>query len=254
MKVLTELRYIGTAYHGWQAQNNAPSIQKAVQNAAEAMLSAPIAVTGCSRTDAGVHAKQYFCTLESEALAALPESKLPTALNSFLPDDVSAVSARRVDDDFHPRYSAKAKEYEYLIYVGKERDALLAKRVWMMPGRTPDVEMMKRGAKSLCGTHDFSSFCAAGGKVTDKVRTVSYCTVTKENDLIKIKICADGFLYNMVRIIAGTLFECGCGRDGMDVSQILEKRDRAFAGRTAPPDGLYLSRVFYGDVPEDAEQ
>lgn len=244
MKVALELRYIGSAYHGWQTQTNAPSVQKTVQNAAEKLLSADCAVTGCSRTDAGVHARQYICTLQSSALDAFPIDRLPTAMNSFLPSDVSASGAYAVPEDFHPRYSAVGKEYEYLICARELRDAFLADRCWMMPGKLPDVEKMAAEAEKLCGTHDFTSFCAAGGKVTDKVRTVWFCKVTEHDRLISIRICADGFLYNMVRIIAGTLYDCGCGARG-DLKEILEGRDRALAGRTAPAGGLYLDRVYY---------
>ena len=251
MKVLVELRFCGGAYHGWQAQDNAPTVQRTVTEAAERLLGSACAVTGCSRTDAGVHAKQFFCTFDSAALDAFPLDRLPTALNTLLPDDVSAVSARRVDDGFHARYGACAKEYIYRIYCGKTRDALEAGRVWMLPGRTPDEKKMDEAAGRLAGRHDFSSFCAAGGKVEDKTRCVYYCRVEKEGDVLTLRICADGFLYNMVRIIAGTLYEIGAGRP-LDVDAILAARSRAAAGMTAPPEGLYLNRVFY--TPREVEE
>lgn len=244
MKILLELSYDGSAYHGWQVQKNAPSVQSAVQNAAEQLLGAPCAVTGCSRTDAGVHARQYFCTLESDALDGVPPARLPGALDRFLPPDVALKSARPVDASFHARYSVIAKEYEYLISTAFPRDPFLARRVWALPGATPDAEVMAREARAFEGKRDFTSFCASGGKPGDRTRTVYYCRVERRDEGVSLRICADGFLYNMVRIAAGTLLECGLGRCG-GVEGIILARDRAAAGRTAPAKGLYLDRVFY---------
>ena len=244
MKVLVELGYDGRAYHGWQVQDNAPSVQGAVGRAAETLLKAPCAVTGCSRTDAGVHARQYFCTFESDALDGFPLEKLPEALNRLLPPDVAAFSARKVGPDFHARYSAAAKEYEYRICCRRIRDPFLGGSAYMIPGAAPDVSAMRHEARALVGTHDFSSFCASGGKPGDRVRTVYFCEVREEDGMILLSICANGFLYNMVRIVAGTLLECGEGRL-KNVSQILEARSRNAAGKTLPPQGLCLNRVYY---------
>ena len=246
MKVLLEISYLGDNYHGWQTQKNAPTVQKALQQQAEELLGGKCAVTGCSRTDAGVHARQFFCTLESSALDRFPTEKLPAALNALLPPDIAAKSARKVDAEFHPRYSAKGKEYEYLIYNGSVRDPFFEGRAWMLPGRPIDVEKMQNEAKKLIGTQDFSSFCAAGGKIVDKTRTVYGCSVRREGDLIAVRISADGFLYNMVRIIAGTLYDCATGARE-DCAAILEGKNRKLAGRTAPAQGLYLNRVFYDE-------
>ncbi|MBQ9468871.1 MAG: tRNA pseudouridine(38-40) synthase TruA [Clostridia bacterium] len=244
MKILTEIAYDGSAYSGWQVQRNAPSVQNTLQTAAETLLSSPCAVTGCSRTDAGVHARQYFCTLESAALDAFPLERLPGALMRLLPPDIAVYGVRRVDGGFHPRYGAVAKEYEYLLSTADPRDPFAARRVWSIAGEAPDVGRMAREAAALEGKHDFSSFCSAGGKPGDRVRTVYYCRVTSAGGAISIRICADGFLYNMVRIVAGTLYEAGI-RKGSGVKEILDARARSAAGRTAPPWGLYLNRVFY---------
>ena len=243
-KALVKLSYLGSHYHGWQAQKNAPSVQKTLQNAAEKLFLMPCAVTGCSRTDAGVHAKTFYCTFECGRLETFPIDRIPSAINLLLPEDISVKEAIPVSDDFHPRYSAKGKEYEYLIYIGGQRDPFYEGRVWMMPGRTLNTEMMQKEAGKLIGQHDFSSFCAAGSKIENKVRTVYSCEVIKEDDLMKVRISADGFLYNMVRIIAGTLYECGAG-EAYDLSAVLNACARASAGRTAPPEGLYLTKVFY---------
>ncbi len=244
MKVLLELRYVGERYHGWQVQSGAPSVQKTLQDAAEMLLMCECRITGCSRTDAGVHAKQFFCTLESETLSRFPIEKLPCALNHFLPWDVSVKSAKEVPESFHPRYDALGKAYEYLIFTGQSRDPFLYGRVWMLNGRKIDHQKMDEEAKKLLGIHDFSSFCAAGAKPGDRVREIYLCDVSREGDLICLRVCANGFLYNMVRIIAGTLYECAVGTKS-DCSEILSGKNRALSGRTAPAQGLYLSRVFY---------
>ncbi len=243
-KALVKLSYLGSYYHGWQAQKNVPSVQKTLQNAAEKLFLMPCAVTGCSRTDAGVHAKTFYCTFESKRLETFPIERIPSAINLLLPEDISVKEAMPVSDEFHPRYFAKEKEYEYRIYVGGQRDPFYEGRAWMMPGRTLNVEKMQQEAEKLIGKHDFSSFCAAGSKIEDKVRTVYSCEVVKEDDLIKVRISADGFLYNMVRIIVGTLYECGVG-EKHDFSAVLNDCARASAGRTAPPEGLYLTQVIY---------
>lgn len=244
MKLLLELSFLGSGYHGWQVQKNAPSVQNTLQTACEQLTGQPLKLTGCSRTDAGVHARQFFCTLEGQGLEAFPERAFPKAVTPLLPADISVLAATGVEDDFHPRYNALGKEYEYLIYVGPRPDPFLAGRAWMLCDDRLLAEKMNEGAAMLVGRHDFTSFCAAGGKVVDKTRTIHYCRVYRQGALIRLRVCADGFLYNMVRIITGTLCDYALGRIS-DIPSVLEGRDRALAGRTAPPEGLYLNRVFY---------
>ena len=160
MKVLMEISYVGSEFCGWQVQRNALSVQKTVQTAAETLLKSPCAVTGCSRTDAGVHARQYFCTLENENLDRFPLDRLPLALNCLLPETVGVRDAFPVEKDFHPRYRALGKEYEYLIHGGRLKNPFLSERAFFC-GRMPDTDRMQREAQDLVGTHDFSSFCAS---------------------------------------------------------------------------------------------
>ena len=253
MKVLMEISYVGSEFCGWQVQRNALSVQKTVQTAAETLLKSPCAVTGCSRTDAGVHARQYFCTLENENLDRFPLDRLPLALNCLLPETVGVRDAFPVEKDFHPRYRALGKEYEYLIHGGRLKNPFLSERAFFC-GRMPDTDCMQREAQDLVGTHDFSSFCASGGKAEDKTRTVYFCRVEKlPGEQVSLRICADGFLYNMVRIIAGTLLECGL--DGRkSCGTVLSLKDRRFAGRTLPAQGLYLDRVFYRKEDREVRQ
>ena len=165
-------------------------------------------------------------------------------MNVFLPDDVSVISAEYKDDDFHSRYSAKGKEYVYLIHNSAIRDPFLSGRVFQF-GKHIDVEKAAELSKAFVGKHDFRSFMSAHSKIKDTVRNVYYFEVYKEDDIITMKVAADGFLYNMVRIMAGTLI---CGVTGslkIPVSEVIQKKDRGFAGWTAPPQGLYLNKVFY---------
>jgi len=246
LKILLELSYLGTAYHGFQVQDNAPTVQGVLTSVCRELFGNSAAVTGCSRTDSGVHARKYFCTLESDLPGFMPTEKIPLAINTRLPADIRVRSAREVGESFHARYSVKEKEYIYLIYDKRPEDPFLYGRVWNY-GRELDVEKMDLAAKALVGKHDFSAFCAAGSGVKGThERTVSALDVERERECVKITVRADGFLYNMVRIIAGTLTLAGKGELGFeDMRQILESKDRARAGMTAPPEGLCLNDVIY---------
>lgn len=244
MKLLLEISFLGTAYCGFQVQNNGKSVQKTVQDAAE-MLFGPVLLTGCSRTDSGVHARSFFCTVEGDGCSRIPPDRVPIALNTFLPPDIAAKSARIVDDSFHPRYSAKGKEYRYLILNSHIRDPFLEGRVYRYAGEL-DADYMDELAADFIGRHDFAAFMAAGSSITDTVRTVSMCRVDRDGELITFSVAADGFLYNMVRIMVGTLIDISQGRlEEKSIKGIIASRDRRRAGFTAPPEGLYLWEVFY---------
>ncbi len=252
MKLLINISFVGTDYCGWQKQKNRITVQEKLTDAANALFDARCDITGCSRTDSGVHANVFCATVakkgENFIETNIPLEKLPRAFNNFLPDDISVLSARWVDSDFHPRYDVSYKEYVYKILDRPERDPFLAQRCWHIPHRFSEeaLDRMNTAAKAFVGKHDFSAFMATGSKIEDAVRTVKYVKCSREENLLKISIAADGFLYNMVRIITGTLVEVGEGKlSPNDISDIIGSKQRSFAGRTAPACGLYLNKVIY---------
>ncbi len=241
-KVLLTVCYDGTRYHGWQVQANALTVQEVLQNAIEAITGIRAPVTGCSRTDAGVHARRFYCT------TAQPEKQTPAAfakaLNAVLPSDVAVLAATAVEEDFHPRYSAKGKRYCYRIWNGAARNPFETAYSWHI--RTPLNEVsLNEIAALFVGTHDFSAFCSAGGSVEDKVRTITRAEVTRAGDMLTFTVEGNGFLYNMVRIMVGTLIDVHHGRlTAADVRRALAEGDRNAAGITAPPQGLFLDDVW----------
>lgn len=243
MKYLIEIAYIGTNYAGFQVQPCKKTIQSTLQDALEVIFKERLPIKGCSRTDAGVHARQYFATFDSPKL--IPTDRLPYALNSNLPMDISVKSARFVSDNFHVRHDVEWKEYEYLLLNSKIRDPFMSGLAFQCRVMSHEqIQSMRQAADYLIGKHDYSSFMAAGSKIADTVRDVKYIDVREDGDMIRIKIAADGFLYNMVRIIVGTLLDVGYGKINLcDVPNILASCDRSKAGPTLPPDGLYLNRV-----------
>ena len=246
MKILLEIAYMGSRYHGYQTQNNeALTIQKVLQTTLENFYGEKLLLTGCSRTDAGVHAKQFFCTMEGEFKKSVPPEKIPFALKQHLPSDIAILSARAVSDDFHPRYLPHHKEYEYHIYNAPILHPFYADRATHCPVELDHVAMNKAAAH-LVGKHDFASLMAQGSPVNSTVREIFYCDVRREGNAVIIRVAAVGFLYNMVRIIAGTLSEVGKGKIAPDsIPHILKSKDRRLAGPTLPPQGLYLNRVVY---------
>ena len=241
--LLVTMRYDGTAYHGWQVQENAVSVQQTFQDALEAIFGERLPVTGCSRTDAGVHAQMYCCNFRTAS--SISCDKLPLALNAHLPDDIGVYACREVPPDFHARYSCVAKRYRYILLNSPFRDPFAVGRATVY--RTPlDEAFLHREAQDFLGTHDFSSFAAAGGSVEDTVRTVQQARVFREGDRVIFEVQADGFLYNMVRIMVGTLLGIAEGKlESGSIPEILRACDRSRAGVTAPPQGLYLQKVFY---------
>lgn len=242
-RLLLTLRYDGTAYHGWQVQPNGVTVQQVLQDAIEAVTGVRSGVIGCSRTDAGVHADGFCCTFDTES--ALRGDRMIGALNANLPDDIAVYRCIETAADFHPRYQSLGKQYVY--------------RIWNAPYRNPfwehhavhhrhplDEKAMDEWAQLFVGTHDFAAFCAAGSSVVDTVRTVAECHVERDGDMIVFSVRADGFLYNMVRIMVGTLLDIAFGkRTPDDVRRAIACKDRTLAGATAPAKGLCLQQVFY---------
>ena len=241
--ILVTLKYDGKPYHGWQVQNNAVTVQETFQNGLEWILGERPDIKGCSRTDAGVHAKMYACNFRTDSL--LPCEKVPPALNAHLPDDIGVYACREVPADFHARYSCTAKRYLYRIRNSALRDPFEVGLA--VPVRFPlDAQLLHAEAQDFLGTHDFAAFAAAGGSVEDTVRTVTHAAVHRTGETVCFEVQADGFLYNMVRIMTGTLLDIASGKlERGSIPDILRSLDRSRAGVTAPPQGLYLQEVFY---------
>jgi tRNA pseudouridine38-40 synthase len=242
------IEYDGTFYHGWQSQTNACAVQDVVSEAVSRLTGEECKLTGSSRTDTGVHALGQTANFYTSS--KIPADKFSYAINSFLPEDIVIKKSEEVSLDFHSRFSAQGKRYKYLIYNSTFPSALLRHRAWHV-GPVLDAEAMNRASKAFLGEHDFAAFSAAGSSVKSTVRTILDVSVAREADMIELQIAGNGFLYNMVRIIAGTLAEVGKGKIlPEDLPAIIGSRDRKKAGITAPPHGLYLMEVHYSRASE----
>ena len=247
--LLLHIAYNGSRYHGYQVQQNAVSVAGTFQPVLEKILAEKVQLKGCSRTDTGVHANDFAMSFKTNC--RIPCAGLVKALNNDLPPDMAALRCEEVDEEFHARYSCTGKRYLYQINNSPVKDPFRWKQVYDY--RYPiDVAMCDRQCKDFIGTHDFSSLCSAGSSVEDHVRTVTACGMVREGDRVTFYVEGDGFLYNMVRIMVGTILEIAAGSKPQGcIPQILEQRDRAAAGFTAPAWGLYLDRVFYEQLPDD---
>ncbi len=237
------IEYDGTAYHGWQSQINATAVQDIVTNAVYSLIGEVCSLNGSSRTDAGVHALGQVCNFFTES--SIPADKFAFALNTLLPEDVVIRKSEEVSPDFHARFSAKGKKYQYIIFNSPFPSALLRHRAYHV-FYPLEIDAMRQAARHFIGTHDFAAFSAIGGSVKTTVRTITQAAVERDGELIKLCVAGDGFLYNMVRIIAGTLIEVGFGKLKPDaIPGIIAGIDRRKAGRTAPAHGLYLMEIYY---------
>lgn len=237
------LSYNGSNYHGWQMQDNAVSVCQVLCTAADKVFGKTSPITGCGRTDAGVHAINYVCNFKAET--RIPEDKIPMALNANLPDDIRVRKAFFVPDEFHSRFDVLKKRYVYKMVCDPIGDVFLLGRAWHVKYKL-DFEKMQRACKHFIGEHDFAAFRASGSDTKTSVRTIYDLHVEKEGNIITVDVCANGFLYNMVRIIAGTLMYVGCGKiNEADIADIIKGLDRTKAGITAPPQGLYMHSVVY---------
>ena len=242
--LLLKLAYDGTRYHGWQIQENAVTVQQVFQEALCKVTGRQEDLKACSRTDTGVHAREFCVSLKTES--PIPEERLVAALNHYLPQDMAVRSCQRVGEDFHARYSCKGKEYCYEIWNHPVREPFLAGRAlhYWYP---IDEALLDQAARHYLVSHDFSSFCTLEKRERgDLTRRVFTSRVERRGDLVVFTVGADGFLYNMVRIMVGTLLRVQQGKfSPEDIPGILEAKDRKAAGPTAPACGLYLNRVFY---------
>ncbi len=244
MRMKCTISYDGTSFAGYQVQPNKRTVQGDIEAAlARLHKGESVKIHASGRTDAGVHAKGQVIHFDTSL--NLPEEKWMLALNAHLPDDIVMLKTEKALDDFHARFDAKRKEYRYFIQLSKLRDPFL--RQYAYHYKYPiDVKLMEQAAETLIGTYDFTSFCSAKTEVVDKVRTLETIEFFEENGLLVVRFVGNGFLYNMVRILVGTLLEVGQGeREPASLTEVLEKKDRRFAGKTAPGHGLYLWEVCY---------
>jgi tRNA pseudouridine38-40 synthase len=241
--VLLKLRFDGAPFCGWQAQPNGPTVQAALEQAILRVTGEALRVTGCSRTDAGVHAREFYCNFHSGT--GVPAARLPAALNAWLPEQIAVLGCFEAAPEFNARFDCRAKTYRYHIHNAPERDPFLLRRA-LLERRPLDLDLLAREAAAFVGIHDFASFRAAGGSAKTSVRTISRFDVRREDEEIYFFARADGFLYHMVRIMVGTLLEIAGGRlPRGSIPEILAARDRSRAGATAPAQGLTLWEVEY---------
>lgn len=242
-RVKLTVAYDGTNYCGWQIQPNGITIEGELNFHLSQLLGEPIRVIGASRTDAGVHALGNVAVFDTHA--RMPAEKISYALNTRLPADIRIQDSREVAPDFHPRFCETRKTYEYRILNRKFPDP--TRRLYSLFYYYPlDVEKMKKAASYLVGEHDFAGLCTHKDEVENTVRTVYFADVERKDDLICFRICGNGFLYNMVRIITGTLIRVGSGYYPPEyMEELLARRDRRAAGETAPPQGLTLLKIDY---------
>ena len=241
--IALKLMYNGTAYHGWQVQKTVSSVCETMEKGLSKVCGGNVKLVGCGRTDAGVHALRYCANFRSDC--TIPIEKFPLALNARLPGDIAVTDACEVDESFNAIGSCIQKEYVYQIYNSRIRDAFLEHRVCFYP-QPLDFARLERAGRA------FAAVRSVGTETRTTVRTVHWCRAERDGAMISIAVCADGFLYNMVRAIVGTMVYASYGKiEPEDIPALLATRDRRLTGPTMPPQGLYLNRVWYDGVVGD---
>ncbi|MGN0620472.1 MAG: tRNA pseudouridine(38-40) synthase TruA [Porcipelethomonas sp.] len=237
------MAYRGTAYHGFQRQDNALTVQEVVEKHVSKVLNHKAVINGCSRTDTGVHANNYCFSVMTES--SIPPKNFVRGVNGLLPDDISILSCEEAPADFHARFSCRGKEYVYRIHSSESKNPFETDLSYHY--RRPfDTELVRYAAAKFVGTHDFASFCTNYNEKQDTVRTIYDFNVEINGDRVEMLVKGNGFLYNMIRIIVGTLFSVNEGYiKADDIEKIMAAKNRQLAGRTAAAHGLYLNRVFY---------
>ncbi len=242
------IAYNGLAYNGYQSQPGGNTVQDKVESALSKLMNQPVKINGCSRTDAGVHAREFvFNTVYDDTKSGIDENGLMSAMNGRLPRDISVLACEKVSESFHARFDAKGKEYLYLLDTSSVRNVFSEGFALHYP-YFADTDKMLSAASEIIGTHDFAAFCKAEAKehLKTTVRTVNEIKIIRKNNLLEFYVSGEGFLHNMVRIIVGTLIYVSEGkRSPEDIREALKSGDRKMAGKTLPPYGLYLNRVFY---------
>ena len=242
-KYLIKIAFDGTNYHGWQVQPNGITVQESLQNAMSKLYGYTPDVTGCSRTDAGVHAEEFFCHFSLEN--NIPDCGIVAGLNSVLNEDIRILSCKHIEDDFHCRYAAKRKTYIYKIDTRKINDPFTARYSYHYAGSL-DLEKMRIFCSSIIGVHDFEGFSSANRSVNETIREIYDCYITENEGILTFSVTGNGFLYNMVRILVGTAIDVGNGRLSENIAyKIFETKNRALGGFTAPAKGLFLKQVEY---------
>ncbi len=243
MKIKLTVGYDGTDYCGWQIQPNGKTVQEALNRALESLTGEKVSVTGSGRTDAGVHAKGQVAHFETES--NIPPEKFAKALNVFLPQDIRVYNSQRAAENFNACRSAKKKTYVYSMYQSEIPNPL-KERYAVRVDEGLDIKKMQAASKILAGEHDFKSFCSSGSSVQTTTRIIYRLTVAKKGEDIKITVCGNGFLYNMVRIIAGTLLKIGYGKmTEEELKKMISSGKRNLGGNTLPAKGLCLEKVVY---------
>ena len=239
----------GSRYHGWQVQKTETTVAGTLEETLSRLCGHPVKIHGCGRTDAGVHAERYCANFRTSA--GIPPERLPLAVNSLLPSDIAVQSAVYTADSFDANLSCIKKEYTYRIFSSRIRDPFYSGRAYFYPQKL-DITAMTQAAKHFIGTHDFAAVRSAGTVTKTTVRTVFWYDIEEKGRIIELRVCADGFLYNMARAMAGTLLYVSEGKiSSDDIPALLEGKDRCLAGPTVPPGGLYLTRIWYdGEVGE----
>lgn len=246
MKYLCKIRYVGTAFSGYQVQPQCRTVQGELNTAARLVFGVPVRITGCSRTDSGVHAEAFYLTMTVEGGNRIPAQRLPLAFQACMPSDLVLLAATEVEESFHARHDVVKKTYAYRIHNARTHDPFLENRAFWVKQRL-SLKAMEEAAAHFVGTKDFAAFMAEGSPVQSTVRTIFSASVEKNGASLLFRVSGDGFLYNMVRIMAGTLIDVGAGRKKpSEIPAILASGDRVNAGQTAPPYGLYLESVDYG--------
>ncbi len=249
MRIRMDVEFDGTDYAGWQRQKQEPSVQQKVEEAIHELTGQEVTVHGSGRTDAGVHALCMTCHFDVNT--RIPPERISYALNFLLPRDIRIKKSEQASDGFHARFDAKKKWYRYTILHHPQGSAIYRRTTCHIPYRL-DFSRMQHALSPLLGKHDFAAFAASGSKVKSTVRTIFEAKLTKLGDRIILDVLGDGFLYNMVRIIAGTLIDIGRGKlETNAFSGMIEQKDRLCGGLTAPPQGLMLMHVFYGEHESD---